>query len=108
MVISHEQNLQNHLLVKLSPTLDKVTNHNNHTSPTCKLLIDFDQNIHHNYETIVKDLISKISLDILHVKDIIPVKKDISYLKINSPPYLNKNIKNYNYIDLIPIIKSNS
>lgn len=107
MAISSDKDLSNHNIVGDTNHLE-VSKKNNNSNQNCNLIVDFDQNIQHNYENVLKDLILKFSLDFIDNSFFTIIEKDISYLKINSPPYLNKNIKNYNYTQLIRIIKSNS
>lgn len=106
MALSSDQDLSNH----------NIVNHSFHTEshskkssmPICSIIVDFDQNIKHSNENVLKNFVIKISLDFIHIAFYTPLEKDISYLKINSPPYLNRDIKNYSYIELIKIIKSNT
>lgn len=106
MALSSDQDLSNH----------NIVNHSFHTEshskkssmPICSIIVDFYQNIKHSNENVLKNFVIKISLDFIHIAFYTPLEKDISYLKINSPPYLNRDIKNYSYIELIKIIKSNT
>ncbi len=107
MAISSDKDLSNHNIIGISHHLE-IPKTNNDSSQNCNLIVDFDQNIQHNYENVLKDLILKFSLNFIDNSFFTPIEKDISYLKINSPPYLNKDIKNYSYTKLIKIIKSNS
>ncbi|MGE4443465.1 MAG: hypothetical protein AB7E37_00550 [Candidatus Altimarinota bacterium] len=106
MALSSNQDLSNHNIVNHSFHTDS---HSKKSSmPICSLIVDFDQDIKHSSENILKNFIIKITLDFTHIAFYAPLDKDILYLKINSPPYLNKDIKNYSYVELIKIIKSNT
>jgi len=106
MALSSNQDLSNHNIVNHSFHTDS---HSKKSSmPICSLIVDFYQDIKHSNENVLKNFVIKISLDFIHIAFYTPLEKDISYLKINSPPYLNKDIKNYSYTELIKIIKSNT
>lgn len=106
MALSSNQDLSDHNIVNHSFYTDS---HSKKSSmPICSLIVDFDQDIKHHQENVLKNFVVKVTLDFINIAFYIPLEKDISYLKINSPPYLNKDIKNYSYIELIKIIKSNS
>lgn len=107
MAISSNNDVSNHTIVKHSVDSDNNHHTKKKSTPTCALIVDFDQNIKYNRDNILKNIILKWNLEFLNIAFQPPVLKDILYLKINSPPYLNKNIKNYSYIELIKIIKSN-
>lgn len=107
MAISSDKDLSNHNIVGISHHLE-IPKTNNDSSQNCNLIVDFDQNIQHNSENILKSFVLKIAFDFIDNSFFKTIEKDISYLKINSPPYLNQDIKNYNYTQLIRIIKSNS
>lgn len=106
MALSSDQDLSNHNIVNHS--FHTESHSKKSTMPICSLIVDFDQDIKHSNENIFKNPIIKFSLDFIHIAFYTRLEKDISYLKINSPPYLNKDIKNYSYVELIKIIKSNS
>lgn len=106
MALSSNQDLSDHNIVNHSFYTDS---HSKKSSmPICSIIVDFYQDIKHSNENVLKNFVIKISLDFIHIAFYTPLEKDISYLKINSPPYLNKDIKNYNYTTLIKIIKSNT
>lgn len=106
MALSSNQDLSNHNIVNHSFHTDS---HSKKSSmPICSLIVDFYQDIKHHQENVLKNLVVKVTLDFINIAFYTPLEKDISYLKINSPPYLNRDIKNYSYIELIKIIKSNS
>lgn len=106
MTLSSNQDLSNHNIVNHSFHTDSHSKKS--TMPICSLIVDFEQDIKHHQENVLKNLVVKVTLDFINIAFYTPLEKDISYLKINSPPYLNRDIKNYSYIELIKIIKSNS
>lgn len=106
MALSHNQNLVNH---SISNNLIKFTHDKNHNwVPECSLIVDFDQNIHFNSDNLLKKDTIKINYDFEYISFTPNFKINTNYLKINSPPYLQNDIKNYNYSQLIKIIKSNT
>lgn len=96
----------------ISNNLTNLTHNNNdqhNKQPVCSLIIDNNQNIQWKSENIslkspeVKQL---ISFD-FYTQDF-NVNYFTQNLHISSPPFFDREIKNYNYSTLIKIIKSNT
>jgi hypothetical protein len=73
----------------------------------CSLVVNFDQDVQLNSDLTLKKLVYKIKFDFLNILIKQNIKIDNYYVKIKSPPYLYRDLKNYNYSKLIKIIKSN-
>ncbi|MDD5769910.1 MAG: hypothetical protein PHE25_03000 [Candidatus Gracilibacteria bacterium] len=77
---------------------------------SCFKKVNFDKNfsINSNEVKIKKDLFSKLKNTFQEFIIVFFDNTDKSILKINSPPGLDRELKNYSYINLIKIIKSNT
>ena len=104
MALLSNQDLSNHNIVNHSFNSDSKKD----STPICSLIVDFEQDVKYSNQNILKEFVIKSTFDFIYVVFYNPLKKDSSYLKINSPPFLNKDIKNYSYIELIKVIKSNT
>lgn len=109
MAFSHDQDLSNHNLSISGLSLEHSHEKDHHKKQAeCSLIVNFDQNIHFNSDNLLKKDTIKINYDFEYISFIPNFKINTNYLKINSPPYLQNDIKNYNYSQLIKIIKSNT
>lgn len=94
----------------ISTDLTNLTHSNNHhQQPICSIIVDNNQNIQTQSD---KFLLKSPDIKQTIYFDYYPFTLDISYFTQNihilSPPFFNREIKNYNYATLIKIIKSNT
>lgn len=94
----------------ISNNLTNLTHNDNHQKqPVCSIIVDNNQNIQWKTEnTFLKspEIKQPISFD-FYTPDF-SINYFTQNIDIPSPPFFNKDIKNYNYTTLIKIIKSNT
>lgn len=95
----------------ISNNLTNLTHNNDqhNKQPVCSIIVDNNQNIQWKTEnTFLKspEIKQPISFD-FYTPDF-SINYFTQNIDIPSPPFFNKDIKNYNYTTLIKIIKSNT
>lgn len=108
MAFSHDENLNHHKIINNWIIFnDFMESNSSNNVADCSLILNSDQDIQLNSDLIFKKIVYKIKFDFLNILIKQNIKIDKFYVKIKSPPYLYRDLKNYNYSKLIKIIKSN-